>query len=169
MSDIGIIVLLYAVAVLILTAEIFIPSHGILSVAGVAFLLAAVTKTFFFAGRDAGLISLLACLLFLPAFAYVSIRLWPKTPLGRRIAPPNPILTAADAGVPVAELSQLIGRTGRAVTQLRPVGICDFGGRRVSCVTEFGVVDAGAAVVASGFSGGTLTVVPSGTSGTETV
>jgi len=165
MSEIGPIALLYFVAVLILVGEIFIPSHGVLSVAGVAFLLAAVVKTFMYGGREAGLISVLACLIFLPTFAYASIRLWPRTPLGKLIAPPNPILTAADAGVPLEELSRLVGQSGRAVTQLRPVGICDFGGRRVSCVTEFGVVDAGAAVVASGLSGGTLTVVPSGSSG----
>lgn len=159
MSEIALIVLLYAVAVLILVAEIFIPSHGVLSVAGVGFLLAAVVKTFLYAGRDAGMVSLLACLVFLPIFAYGSIRLWPRTPLGRRIAPPNPVLTAADAGVPLEEMSRLIGERGRAMTPLRPVGICDFGGRRVSCMAEWGVVEAGADVVATGLSGGTLTVV----------
>ncbi len=161
MSEIGVITLLYAVAVLILVAEIFIPSHGVLSVAGVAFLMAAVVKTFFVGGRDAGLISLLACFFFLPTFAYVSIKVWPKTPLGKLIAPPNRVLTAADSGVPLEELSRLIGLTGRAVTQLRPVGICEFGGRRVSCMAELGVVEAGTVVVASGLSGGTLTVVES--------
>ena len=161
MSEIGLITLLYFVAVLILVAEIFIPSHGVLSVAGIGFILAAVVKTFMYGGREAGLIAVLASLVFLPTFAYVSIRLWPRTPLGKLIAPPNRILTAADAGVPVEELSRLIGQTGRAVTQLRPVGICDFSGRRVSCITEFGVVDAGATVVASGLSGAALTVVPS--------
>lgn len=161
MSEIGVITLLYVVAVLILVAEIFIPSHGVLSVAGVGFLLAAVVKTFLVGGRDAGLISVLACFIFLPLFAYVSIRIWPKTPLGKLIAPPNPVLTSADSGVPIEELTRLIGQTGRAVTQLRPVGICDFGGRRVSCMAEFGVLEAGTPVVASGYSGGTLTVVES--------
>ena len=112
-------------------------------------------------GRDAGLVAVVACLVFLPTFAYASIRIWPHTPLGKLIAPPNRVLTAADVGVPVEELSRLIGQTGRAVTQLRPVGICEFSGRRVSCIAEFGVVDAGAAVVASGLSGAALTVVES--------
>lgn len=161
MSEIALIALLYFVAVLILVGEIFIPSHGVLSVAGIAFILAAVTKTFMYGGREAGLIAVFACLVFLPTFAYASVRIWPRTPLGKMIAPPNRVLTAADVGVPVEELSRLVGQSGRAVTQLRPVGICEFGGRRVSCIAEFGVVDAGAAVVASGFSGAALTVVES--------
>ena len=158
MSDIAVLIILYAVSVLILVAEIFIPSHGLLSVTGVGFLVAAIVKTFSYGGREAGIIAILACLVFLPAFAGVAIKYWRYTPIGRRISPPNPVLTSADAGVPVEELTRLIGQTGSAVTTLRPVGICEFNGKRVSCVAEFGMVEHGTIVEAVRVSGSNLAV-----------
>jgi membrane-bound ClpP family serine protease len=158
MDGIAILILLYLAAVLILVAEIFIPSHGILSVVGIGFLIAAVWKTFEY-GEAAGTIAILASLVFIPAFMYVSVKVWHRTPMGRAISPPNPELTAADIGVPLRELEALVGRSGRTVSPLRPVGICEFYGRRLSCVAELGVLEAGVKVKAVGLKGGTLAVV----------
>ena len=55
MSEVAILVVLFAVGVLLLVAEIFIPSHGILSLAGIGFLAVAVAKTFSYGGREAGI------------------------------------------------------------------------------------------------------------------
>lgn len=158
MSDIGILVLLYAAGVLLLVAEIFIPSHGVLSIAGLGFLGVAVVKTFGYGGREAGIIAVFACLVFIPTFAFFAIKYWHRTPIGKRIAPPNPILTSADTSVPVEELSRLIGQDGRSATPLRPVGICNFSGRRISCVAEFGMIEAGVTVQAVRIAGSNLAV-----------
>jgi len=158
MSEIAVLIVLYAVGVLLLLMDIFIPSHGILALTGVGFLVAAVAKTFGYAGREAGIIAILACLVFLPTFACVAIKYWRRTPIGRRISPPNPVLTSADMGVPVEELSRLVGQTGSAVTPLRPVGICEFNGKRISCVAQFGMVERGSIVEAVGVSGCNLAV-----------
>ena len=159
MSDVAILVLLYGLGVLILVAEVFIPSHGILTVVGLGLLIAGVVQTFSYAGRDAGIIAVLACLVFVPAFAILAIKYWHRTPIGKLIAPPNPTLTAADTSVPIEEINSLIGKTGRTVSPLRPVGICDFNGRRVSCVAQFGMVEAGVAIEGVGLSGTNLAVV----------
>jgi membrane-bound serine protease (ClpP class) len=159
MSEVLILVVLYAVGVLFLVAEVFIPSHGILTVVGLGFLIAGVVQTFNIAGHDAGVIAIFACLVFVPVFAFVAIKYWHRTPFGRRIAPPNPTLTAADTSVPVEEINALIGRTGRAISTLRPVGVCEFDGRRVSCVAQFGMIDADATVEGVGVSGTNLAVV----------
>ncbi|MFQ5494449.1 MAG: hypothetical protein ACE5EX_03625 [Phycisphaerae bacterium] len=158
MSDLAILVVLYGLGLLLLVAEIFIPSHGVLSVAGLGVVVAAVVRTFSYAGRDAGVVAILVCLVLLPVLAYVSIRVWPHTAIGRRIAPPNPVLTDGDGSTPVGELRALVGRTGRTLSPLRPVGICEFDGRRVSCVAEMGVVEASQTVVATGIKSGNLTV-----------
>ena len=158
MSDIAILVILYGAGVLVLVSEIFIPSHGVLSVAGIGFLIAAIIKTFSCGGREAGIIAVFACLVFVPAFAFVAIKYWHLTPMGKRIAPPNPIATASDTSVPVEEMSRLIGQTGRSLTPLRPVGICEFDGRRISCVAEFGMIEAGVTVEAIRISGSNLAV-----------
>ena len=158
MSDVAILVLLYAAGVLLLVAEIFIPSHGVLSVAGVGFLVAAVIKTFSYGGREAGTVAVFACVVFVPAFAFVAIKYWHRTPIGRRISPPNPVLTADDTSVPVEEMSRLIGQTGHSLSPLRPVGICEFGGRRISCVAEFGMIDKGVTVEGVRILGSNLAV-----------
>ncbi len=159
MSEVLVLVLLYLAGLVIFVAEIFIPSHGVLTVVGAGFLLTALVKTFQIGGQEVGTVAVLACLVVIPAFIVTAVKIWPKTPMGRRIAPPNPVITAADSSVPVVELSALIGYTGRCLSPLRPVGICEFNGRRVACVSQLGLIDAGASVEAIGISGGNLTVV----------
>lgn len=159
MSDILILVLLYGFGILILVAEVFIPSHGVLTVFGLGLLIAGIVQTFSYGGRDAGVIAIVACLVVVPAFAFLAIKYWHRTPIGKRISPPNPMLTSADTSVPIEEINSLIGRTGRSLSPLRPVGICEFDGRRVSCVAQFGMVDAGATVEGVGMTGTNLAVV----------
>lgn len=158
MSEFGVIFILFAAGVIILVAEIFIPSHGVLSVVGLGFVVAGIIKTFSHAGREAGMGAVIVCLVVLPTMAYLAVKYWHKTPIGRRIAPPNPVLTVADTSVPVEELRSLIGRTGRAVSPLRPVGLCEFDGRRISCVAELGIVESGTEVVGVGITSGNLAV-----------
>jgi len=160
MSSLGIIGLLYAAGLLLLVAEIFLPSHGVLTVAGLGLLIGGIYQTFVNYGEQAGLLSILACFILLPTMAFFAIKYWRQTPVGRRIAPPNPVLTNADIGVPIDELSALIGKTGKTVSPLRPVGICDFDGKRVSCITQLGMVEAGVEVVAYKVQSGNLTVRP---------
>jgi len=146
MSEVGIIALLFGAGALVLIAELFIPSHGVLTFVGIALLVAGIVQTFRYGGEKAGAVSVIACLVVLPVFAVVAIKVWPRTWVGRRIAPPNPVLTPRDSSVPVEEISRYIGQTGRSLSTLRPVGICEFNGRRVSCVSEFGMLDAGVPV-----------------------
>jgi membrane-bound serine protease (ClpP class) len=156
----GVIILFYLVGLVLLVAEIFLPSHGVLTVAGLGFLVAGVYQTFTSYGEDAGLISLLTCLVLLPTMAYLAVKYWRHTPIGRKIAPPNPVLTNADIGVPIDEISPLIGRTGRTVSPLRPVGICEFDGKRISCIAQYGMVDAGVEVIGLSIQSGNLSVKP---------
>lgn len=162
MPEAAILIILYGAGLLFLIAEIFLPSHAMLTVVGVGFLIAAIVRTFQVAGEGAGLLGILGCLVVLPAFAYAAVKVWPRTPVGKRIAPPNPVLTGEHAGIPVEELSRFIGQAGRALTTLRPVGICDFNGRRVSCVSEFGMIDPQTPVRAVRVLGANVAVVAEG-------
>lgn len=159
MSEPLILAIIFAAGILVLVAEIFIPSHGILSLVGLALLGTGVVRTFMEYGRGTGVVAVLTCMIVVPAMAFVAIKYWHQTPIGKLISPPNPILTSADIGVPVEELERLVGQTGKALSALRPAGICDFNGKRVSCITEFGLIDAGAAVEAVRISGSNLAVV----------
>lgn len=157
MSDLEVLLILYAAGVLILLAEVFIPSQGVLCVVGIGCIIAAVVKTFIYGGQDAGMISVLACMTLLPTMGYFAVKYWPHTPIGRRMVPPNP--TSNDNGAAATEeLRGLIGRSGMAVSALRPAGTCEFDGQRVSCVAELGIVEAGVEVVGIGIKSGNLAV-----------
>lgn len=160
MSEMGLILLLFAVALIILTAEIFVPSHGLLSVAGLAFLIAAIVKTFAL-GHTQGTIAVFATLVALPAFVVTAIKIWPNTKIGRLIAPLNPDAKRhRRAGEEQDHLEAFVGSYGRTVTPLRPVGTCVFGDRRLPCVSDSGMIDADRPVRAVGVRGLNLEVMP---------
>jgi membrane-bound serine protease (ClpP class) len=80
--------------------------------------------------------------------------------MGKRLAPPNPDAASGRSAADVQALQGLIGRRGRAVTPLRPVGMCEFDGRRVSCVAEMGILDKDTTVEGCRISGRDLVVRP---------
>jgi len=51
-----------------------------------------------------------------------------------------------DAISDAEELGKLLGQRGRALTPLRPVGMCEFDQRKVECVAESGYVEEGTLV-----------------------
>jgi len=132
-----------------LTAEIFIPSHGVLTIVGVGFLAVAIVRTFAF-GETAGIVAIVASLIALPTFAVVAVKVWPNTRLGRLIVPRNPTYTRKEIAATVVTIEPLVGRCGRTLSPLRPVGTCEFDGRRLECISESGMIDAGVEVRAVG-------------------
>lgn len=157
MPDVALLLLLFAIGVLALLAEVFLPSYGLLSVVGLGFLIAGIVHAFSF-GRPAGVASIVLCLVFVPSFAWLSVKFFHRTPLGKKLAPPNPELTSADSPVRIDEISQLVGRDGQSVSPLRPVGVCEFDGKRVTCIAQFGMIEADRPVEAVGISGMNLAV-----------
>lgn len=56
------------------------------------------------------------------------------------------------------ELSGLVGRTGRTLTPMRPVGMCEFNGQRVECVAENGYLQKDQSVRVRQVEGNKVTV-----------
>jgi membrane-bound serine protease (ClpP class) len=155
MNDFGIVILVFAVGVIILVAEIFIPSHGILGVSGLGFLGYAVWRAYTMDGGSAyGHIALLTAIVLVPTLAIIGIKSFHKTPIGKLISPANPV---ADSAAQEA-LRDLLGREGRTITTLRPVGTCIFDDERVNCVAETGLIEEDRAVVVVGVRGNELEV-----------
>lgn len=152
------IAVLYAVGLLVLVADVFVPSHFVLSVVGLGLIGYGLYHVFLLS-TTAGAINAVVLLVVIPAGFIVAIRNWHRTPIGRRISPPNPTLTEADR-LPLAGLQTLVGQTGTAVTLLRPVGTCEFMGRRVECKAEAGLIESGTLVEAVGLSDRTVVVRP---------
>jgi len=153
-------VLLFLGGLALLVAEIFLPSHAMLSLAGLGLLIAGIARVFMAHGETAGFFSIIGTLIVLPVLAVIAVKFWHRTPLGKRISPPNPTVGKGEAFSNDDELRALIGRFGRAMTPLRPVGSCEFGGRRVECVAEFAMIDIDQPVEATGQRGRMLVVRP---------
>lgn len=157
MPDTAVLMIVFTVGIGFLVAEIFLPSHGVLTAAGIGFLIYAIVRTFNDVGTEAGIVAIIGSLILVPALAVISIKYFHRTPIGKLISPPNPVQTESD--VDVQALRRFVGQRGKAVSALRPVGICEFDGKRVSCISEFGVVDPGTEVEGVRVVGGNVAVV----------
>jgi len=136
--------ILVAAGLLLLLAELLIPS-GFFFVVAVCALVAGVVMAFIYSPDPyTGWLTLLAVCVVTPLLATLLFHLWPKTPMGRRFFLTGPQEDATLASMPVnMELEQLRGRFGRTLSPLRPAGVTDFDGRRVDTITEGMMVDAG--------------------------
>ncbi len=154
---------LFAVGVILLLADFFLPTHGLLTLASFAVLGFALYETFGMS-QAAGLTALVLLLVGIPAILATAVKYWHRTWVGRRISPPNPVLTEADR-LPADELASFVGQTGRSLTLLRPVGMCLFGDKRIECVAETTMIGAGVEVEGVRLSDRTLVVRPAAKTG----
>jgi membrane-bound serine protease (ClpP class) len=151
---------LVGVGFLLLIAELFLPSGGVLLVLSGAGIIVGVALTFFH-DTTAGVITLAGVFVILPVIASVFFYVWPKTPMGRRFFLTAPPEDATVAALPLnQELERLKGRIGRALSALRPAGVVDFDGRRVDTITEGMMVDPGQMVRCIEVRGGRVVVRP---------
>lgn len=149
---------LYGLGLLLLLADFFLPSHGLLTLFSLGMLGVALYGTFQIS-QGAGLVAMGLLIVIVPTMLAAAVRCWHRTWVGRKISPPNPVLTAADR-LPVQELEGFVGRTGRSLTPLRPVGMCLFGDARVECLAEVSMIEAGVEVEGMRLADRTLVVRP---------
>jgi membrane-bound serine protease (ClpP class) len=132
---------LIALGFVLMVGELFFTS-GTLFVLALLSIAAGIGMAFYY-DPGTGVFTLLGVVVALPLFGGLLLRYWPKTRMGRRmlLAVPD---DATVAEMPVnLELERLRGRFGRALSDLRPSGVCDFDGLRVDTITEGMMVEAG--------------------------
>jgi membrane-bound ClpP family serine protease len=135
--------LLVAAGLLLMVAELLLPTGGILFVVGIGSLIGGVAMTFAYDATH-GLVLLVALFLLVPTAGPVVLYLWPRTPVGRRLVLSGPEDDAALANMPVnLELEALRGRYGKTLSTLRPAGVTDFDGHRVDTLSEGSFIEAG--------------------------
>ena len=144
--------LLVFLGVLLLALEVFvIPGFTIAGIAGIIALVAGLGMTLVGAGATVSMfmvalgrvaVSLLVAI----AAAFVLLRFLPQLPFGRRLI----LNTGMDAGVGYVSAPDSdklwLGRTGIALSPMRPAGIAEIDGSRVDVVSEGAFVDAGATI-----------------------
>lgn len=135
MDPIFIILLLVAAGIVLLLGELLLPTHGVLGVAGLLSLGGALVVIFLI-NRWLGLALFVGALLASPFLMEMAMRVWTKTYVGRRI-----VLQPVDT--PRAPSPVSVGQVGTAVSELRPMGECDFGDHRIEAIAELGMIDPG--------------------------
>jgi membrane-bound ClpP family serine protease len=135
-------VFLYLASALLIIAEVFLPSGGIITLCSVACLAGGIA-IFFYRSTAAGWAGILVAFVMIPSVVVVAYKILPKTRFGKSVMLTPPQRHQGDAIPDTDQLKGLLGAEGVVTSPLRPVGMCDFSGRRVECVAEGGYVDKG--------------------------
>lgn len=149
---------LLTIAVALFFVEVFVPSGGLLAIASTVALISGITLMFW-EDTTFGTVTLLVVLLALPFALAMMIRIMPSTPFFRMLTlgdprgddaqdPDDEDAADADRGTPQpGPLGHpLVGKTGKAMTDLRPVGTVLLDGQREECLAQGGMIEAGTTV-----------------------
>jgi len=150
-------VFLYLACALLLVAEVFVPSGGLISICALACLAGGLT-IFFQKSTAAGIAGIIVAAVMIPFVLTLAYKLFPKTRFGQVVSIQPPTRQAGDAVPDTSALKNLLGDVGLVLTPLRPVGMCDFSGQRVECVAESGYTERGKKVKVIRVQGTQVTV-----------
>lgn len=126
-----------------LVVEFFVPSAGLIGI-GAAIAFAAAIFVAFTDSTSLGMTFTAVVALAVPLVMLAMIRIWPYTPVGRRMLnlPPNGHAQGGPAEDPrMRQLRELVGRVGRARTDLLPSGQIEVDGRRFDAVASGAAID----------------------------
>lgn len=153
------ILLLVAVGLALVLLEVFVPSGGVLGLLAVLALGTGVVTAFVEQGATVGMGVLAGTLLAVPVVLMLAFRWFPSTPIGRRVLPPPP---SADDVLPDLSLRQrlrgLVGRRGRAASELVPWGSVEIDGDSFEAMSEGGPIAPDALVEVVGVQSRALVV-----------
>jgi membrane-bound serine protease (ClpP class) len=156
--------LLVAVGVLLLALEVFvIPGVTVAGIAGVVALVAGLGMTLVGAGATVSVIitalgQVAISILLAMAGAFAFVRALPSLPFGSRLVLATDM--TADRGYVSSPESdrRWLGKTGSAISPLRPAGIAEFDGTRVDVVSDGDFVEAGSTVEVTRVDGNRIVV-----------
>lgn len=135
---------LIGVGMLLLLAELLIPTGGIMFVAGGIVAVIGVLLVFVYGSWQNGLVTLAVVSVGLPVVITVGLAVYPRTPMGKRLMQDGDASEETLAALPVfQELEALKGRIGKTISSLRPAGLVEFDGKRVDCFSEGIMIDPG--------------------------
>ena len=150
-------VFLYFACAVLIIAEVFVPSGGLISICALACLVGGIA-IFFHHSLIAGWIGIGIAAIMIPVVLIFAYKIFPKTIFAKSVTLTPPERRQGDAVPDRDKLKDLLGAEGVVLITLRPVGMCDFTGHRVECVAESGYVDKGKKIKVIHVEGTQLTV-----------
>ena len=125
-------IFLQLIGVLVIIAEIILPSGGILSILAAGLFGYSLYLVFTHVSTSAGMAFIMADLILIPILVYFGIRVLAKSPVTLRKK------LSKEDGVTSQSLDQkdYIGSQGLAITDLRPSGVATIDEKRLDVVTR---------------------------------
>ncbi len=153
--------ILLAVGVAIAVLEMFVPSGGILAVAAATALIGSVA-CFFAYDTMAGATALALYAAGAPIAVVLGLKVWTHTPLAKSMVLGG-VEGDNEGRAPELDTSRmhLVGKSGVAMTLMRPVGFVRMGEDRIEAQAETGMIEPGTRVTVIECDGPRVTVRPS--------
>ncbi len=154
-------IILIIVAILLFGVELFIPSGGLIGFLSVSCLIGGLISLFW-VNTTVGVIATILTLIVTPFAVGLGLKIIPNTPIGRRLT----LRHAQKANATVYEDKRdtngqaLVGKTGVALSELRPTGTCRIDGQRMDCMAETGLILPGTTVRVTRVGGMEIKVQP---------
>ncbi|QDV07694.1 hypothetical protein Poly30_32230 [Planctomycetes bacterium Poly30] len=149
------IILLFAAGLVLIIAEVFVPSMGLLGLAATLCIAGSIGMAFY-EDTGAGATMLVATAVLVPLVMTFGIKLFPSTPMGKKLMARGYSFEDG-AGVDRRDQS-LAGKTGIVEAPLRPAGIARIEDRRVDVVSRGELIDRGEPIVVVEVSGNRVIV-----------
>ncbi len=147
-------IILQMLGVLVLIAEVIIPSGGVLSVVTVGLFGYSLYLVFTEVSRFAGMMFVAADLIMLPFVFFVGVKLLARSPAALKTA-----LSKTDGYSSQSEdLAEYMGRTGTVITDLRPAGMAMIDNHRVDVVSRGEYIEKGSKVIVLAVEGNRILV-----------
>ena len=134
---------------IVMVAEVFFPSFGILSVISGVTIVTAIFLSFEH-GLAIGCAFLLSALILVPTFLLYAFRYFPETVFGKLLILRGSSFEPGERKLHEDDLETFVGKMARTVTPLRPVGTVSVGRRRLDAMSRGERIETGVEVLILG-------------------
>jgi len=147
-------IILQLVGVVVIIAEIIIPSGGILAIAAIAVFGYSLFIVFNEISMAIGFLFVASDLIMIPVLVIVGLKLLARSPVTLR----KTLSSKEGVTSQSSDLESYIGTQGNAATDLRPAGIAVINGKRVDAVTRGDYLEKDDAIIVTAVTGNQIIV-----------
>ena len=147
-------IILQLAGVVVIIAEIILPSGGILSIVALGVFGYSLFIVFNEISMTIGFSFVAADLILIPVLVIVGLKLLARSPVTLR----KTLSRKEGVSSQSSELESYVGTQGNAVTDLRPAGISVINGKRVDVVTRGEYVEKDSAIIVTAVTGNQIIV-----------
>lgn len=147
-------IILQLAGVVVIIAEIIIPSGGILSIVAIGVFGYSLFIVFNEISMTIGFAFVAADLILIPVLVIVGLKLLARSPATLR----KTLSRKEGVSSQSSELESYVGTQGNAVTDLRPAGIAVINGKRVDVVTRGEYLEKDSAIIVTAVTGNQIIV-----------